>query len=78
MVRLSNLITVKETTGPQLINHYNLFRSAEIDGGPAPGYSSGQALQKMEALGEEPAAGHDLRSGRGCRSRKSRPAASRS
>ncbi|HVB38341.1 MAG TPA: efflux RND transporter permease subunit, partial [Vicinamibacterales bacterium] len=50
MVRLSNLITVKETTGPQIINHYNLFRSAEIDGGPAPGFSSGQALQKMEQL----------------------------
>ncbi|MDE3155630.1 MAG: multidrug efflux RND transporter permease subunit [Acidobacteriota bacterium] len=50
MVRLSDLVTVKETTGPQIINHYNLFRATEIDGGPAPGYSSGQAIQKMEQL----------------------------
>ena len=32
------------------INHYNLFRSAEINGSAAPGYSSGQALQAMEQL----------------------------
>ncbi|HEY7790507.1 MAG TPA: multidrug efflux RND transporter permease subunit [Vicinamibacterales bacterium] len=50
MERLSNLITVEQTTGPQIINHYNLFRSAEIDGGAAPGYSSGQAIQAMQQL----------------------------
>jgi len=50
MVKLENLISVKETTTPQVISHYNLFRSAEINGGAAPGYSSGQALQLMEDL----------------------------
>ncbi len=39
-----------ETSGPQVIYHYNLFRSAEIDGSPAPGLSSGQGLDAMENL----------------------------
>ncbi len=50
MVPLENLITVTQTTTPQVISHYNLFRSAEIDGSPAPGYSSGQAIAAMEHL----------------------------
>ncbi len=50
MLPLSNLVEVDEVTAPKTINHYNLFRSVEIIGSPAPGYSSGQALQIMEAL----------------------------
>ena len=50
MIPLDNLLLVDETSGPQVINHYNLFRSAEIDGSPAPGLSSGQGLDNMEAL----------------------------
>ena len=50
MIPLDNLVTLDETSGPQVINHYNLFRSAEIDGSPAPGLSSGQGLQAMERL----------------------------
>ena len=50
MVPLDNLISVSQTTTPQVISHYNLFRSAEIDGSPAPGYSSGQAIKVMEDL----------------------------
>jgi hydrophobic/amphiphilic exporter-1 (mainly G- bacteria), HAE1 family len=50
MVPLDNLATITETSGPQVINHYNLFRSAEIDGSPAPGLSSGQGLDKMVEL----------------------------
>src|ERR1700757_1893705 len=50
MVPLDNLITIDQTTTPQVISHYNLFRSAEIDGSPAPGYSSGQAIATMEQL----------------------------
>jgi len=50
MVPLDNLIRVDQTTTPQVISHYNLFRSAEIDGAAAPGYSSGQAIAAMEAL----------------------------
>jgi hydrophobic/amphiphilic exporter-1 (mainly G- bacteria), HAE1 family len=50
MVPLDNLLSVTQTTTPQVISHYNLFRSAEIDGSPAPGYSSGQAIAAMEEL----------------------------
>ena len=50
MVPLDNLVMTSETSGPQVINHYNLFRSAEIDGSPAPGLSSGQGLDNMVKL----------------------------
>jgi HAE1 family hydrophobic/amphiphilic exporter-1 len=50
MIPLDNLATITETSGPQVINHYNLFRSAEIDGSPAPGLSSGQGLDAMVRL----------------------------
>ena len=53
MVPLDNLITITQTTTPQVISHYNLFRSAEIDGSPAPGYSSGQAIATMEQLAKK-------------------------
>ncbi len=47
---LGNVVQIKEMTSPQVISHYNLFRSAEINGAAAPGYSSGQAIQAMEEL----------------------------
>jgi hydrophobic/amphiphilic exporter-1 (mainly G- bacteria), HAE1 family len=50
MVPLDNLISTAQTTTPQVISHYNLFRSAEIDGSAKPGYSSGQAIAAMEDL----------------------------
>jgi len=50
MVPLDNLISITQTTTPQNISHYNLFRSAEIDGSAAPGHSSGQAIAAMEEL----------------------------
>ncbi len=50
MVPLDNLVALSETSGPQVINHYNLFRSAEIDGSPAEGLSSGQGLENMQKL----------------------------
>jgi len=50
MVPLDNLVALKETSGPQVIDHYNLFRSAEVDGSPAEGLSSGQGLDNMENL----------------------------
>jgi HAE1 family hydrophobic/amphiphilic exporter-1 len=50
MMPLSNVVSVRETTAPKIITHYNLFRSVEINGSAAPGFSSGQALQTMEQL----------------------------
>ncbi|HEY9601097.1 MAG TPA: efflux RND transporter permease subunit [Allocoleopsis sp.] len=53
MIPLSNLVKVTSTTGAQVINHYNLFRSIEINGQAAPGSSSGQAIKSMEKLAQE-------------------------
>jgi HAE1 family hydrophobic/amphiphilic exporter-1 len=50
MVPLETVVRVRETTSPQVISHFNLFRSAEITGNPAPGQSSGEALRAMEEL----------------------------
>jgi HAE1 family hydrophobic/amphiphilic exporter-1 len=52
MVPLTNVVRVRETTGPQVINHFNLFRSTTINGAAAPGFSSGQAIQEMERLAD--------------------------
>jgi hydrophobic/amphiphilic exporter-1 (mainly G- bacteria), HAE1 family len=53
MIPLDNLVTVKENTSASTISHYNLFRSVEIDGSAAPGYSSGQAIAAMEEVAKE-------------------------
>ncbi|MGP8174964.1 MAG: efflux RND transporter permease subunit, partial [Terracidiphilus sp.] len=53
MVPLDNLATVVESSGPPVITHYNLFRAVEIDGSPAPGYSSGQGIASMENLAKQ-------------------------
>ncbi|WP_392536248.1 efflux RND transporter permease subunit [Nostoc sp. C117] len=50
MISLSSLVKVTPTTGPQTINHYNLYRSIEINGAAAPGFSSGQAIEAMKNL----------------------------
>ncbi|WP_224249445.1 efflux RND transporter permease subunit [Hyalangium gracile] len=50
MIPLESLVKVAPTTSAQVIRHYNLFRSAEINGQGAPGVSSGQALEAMETL----------------------------
>jgi HAE1 family hydrophobic/amphiphilic exporter-1 len=52
MVPLSSVVRVRETTAPQVINHFNLFRSATINGSAAPGFSSGQALDEMARLAD--------------------------
>ncbi len=53
MVPLTNLVTLTPTTGAQTINHYNLFRSIEINGVAAPGFSSGEAIKAMERAATE-------------------------
>jgi HAE1 family hydrophobic/amphiphilic exporter-1 len=50
MVRMDSVVTITDTMAPQGISHFNLFRSTEINGRAAPGFSSGQALQAMDAL----------------------------
>ena len=53
LVSLGTLVQLKEFTGPQTITHYNLFRAIKIQGSPAPGYSTGQAIQAMEEIAAE-------------------------
>ncbi len=53
MVPLSNLVTVTPFVGPKTISHYNLYRSVKIQGAPAPGASSGEAIKAMEEVAAE-------------------------
>jgi HAE1 family hydrophobic/amphiphilic exporter-1 len=53
MIPLDNLVRVEPSTTPSVISHYNLFRSAEINGSAAPGRSSGQAMAAMDALSQK-------------------------
>jgi HAE1 family hydrophobic/amphiphilic exporter-1 len=49
-VPLSALTTIKPSTGPEFTLRYNLYRCAQINGGAAPGYSSGQAMKALEEV----------------------------
>ena len=53
MVPLNTLVTVKQSTGPELIERYNVFPSAKVLGDAAPGYSSGEALAAMEEVARQ-------------------------
>lgn len=53
MVPLSALVTVRPDIGARTINHYNLFRSTSINGGPGQGYSSSQAIAAMNNLSKQ-------------------------
>ncbi|MGH6762125.1 MAG: efflux RND transporter permease subunit [Phyllobacterium sp.] len=53
MIPLSALLQVDATTGPERTTRYNGFLSADVTGGPAPGYSSGQAQAAVERIAEE-------------------------
>jgi HAE1 family hydrophobic/amphiphilic exporter-1 len=50
MVPLSGLVTTSQIVGPEFTNRFNLYRAAQVIGGAAPGYSSGQALDALEAV----------------------------
>jgi HAE1 family hydrophobic/amphiphilic exporter-1 len=48
MIPLSSVVSYKLTESAPLISHFNIYRSAEIDGGAKQGYSSGQAIQALQ------------------------------
>ena len=52
-VPLSAFVTIKGISGPGFINRFNLYRAIELSGGPAPGYTSAQALDALEAVADE-------------------------
>src|SRR5215510_14413244 len=47
MIPLGSLVTVSRSYGPEQVMHYNGYPAAEINGGPAPGFSSGQAQKAI-------------------------------
>jgi hydrophobic/amphiphilic exporter-1 (mainly G- bacteria), HAE1 family len=53
MVPLGTLADIRPTQGPAVISLYNLFPSATINGSAAPGFSSGEALEAMQAIAEK-------------------------
>ncbi|HUX61099.1 MAG TPA: multidrug efflux RND transporter permease subunit [Ignavibacteriaceae bacterium] len=50
MIPLSALTQYKVTENASLISHYNMFRSAEVDGNAATGYSSGDAINALKEV----------------------------
>ena len=53
MVPLDTLVRTGPASGPEFTNRFNLFRAAELTGVPAPGFSSAQALDALEATARE-------------------------
>jgi HAE1 family hydrophobic/amphiphilic exporter-1 len=53
MLPLSTVVATRHILGPEYTQRFNLFRSAQITGQPAPGYSSGQAMAALEAVAKE-------------------------
>ena len=52
-VPLTTLVTVKEISGPEYTNRFNLLRSVQIQGGPAPGFTSTEAMDALEEVAAE-------------------------
>ncbi|QDU78653.1 Efflux pump membrane transporter BepE [Polystyrenella longa] len=50
MVPIATMVTIAEITGPSKISHFNLFRTAELNGNPEPGFSSGDSISIMDQL----------------------------
>ena len=53
MVPMGTVATVRPITGPVMVMRYNMYTSAPINGAPAPGASSGQALEVLEAAAQK-------------------------
>ena len=53
MAPIDNFVQLKRIYGPDIINRFNMFTSIQVTGTPAPGYSSGQALQAIERVAQE-------------------------
>jgi multidrug efflux pump subunit AcrB len=50
LVPLGTLVDIRNTSGPALVQRYNMYVSVPLQGNALPGVSTGEALQKMEAL----------------------------
>jgi len=52
-VPLAAFVEIQQSVGPDFTTRFNLYRSVELTGGPAPGYTSAQALAALEEVAEE-------------------------
>jgi len=53
MIPLSTFIDVQEIFGPQIVTHFNIYPSAKVNGTPAEGFTSGQAMGRLREMGRE-------------------------
>ncbi len=53
MVPLSTIVQLEQTYGPETVTRYNLYNAARINITPAPGYSTGDVMNSIEALSED-------------------------
>ena len=53
MLPLSTFVSTQRIYGPEYTNRFNLYRAAQVIGGPAPGYSSGQVLSALQQVADE-------------------------
>jgi multidrug efflux pump len=53
MIRLATLLDVRNTSGPVAVMRYNMYSATAITGNPAPGTSSGQAIQLMQEIADQ-------------------------
>ncbi|MDW7693169.1 efflux RND transporter permease subunit [Flammeovirgaceae bacterium SG7u.111] len=53
MVSLASIATVKPIVGPDYTSRFNLYRAVEVTGGPAPGFTSAQAMAALEEVASE-------------------------
>src|SRR6516162_2132480 len=53
MLPLSTFVSTQRIYGPEYTNRFNLYRAAQVIGGPAPGYSSGQVLSALQHVADD-------------------------
>jgi multidrug efflux pump subunit AcrB len=53
LVQLSTVVQVEKFTYPPIVTHYNVYPAIKIQGAPAPGYSTGQAIKAMEEVADQ-------------------------
>ncbi|HEF9829252.1 TPA: efflux RND transporter permease subunit, partial [Campylobacter coli] len=53
MIPLDSFLTLQRSSGPDDVKRFNIFPAAQIQGQPAPGYTSGQAIEAISQVAQE-------------------------
>ncbi len=53
MLPMGTFVKIRDTLGPQMVQRYNMYTTAQINGEPAPGFSSGQAMSLVEQMADK-------------------------